>query len=492
LTSKSSYNRILKATTLFGGVQVINIITAIIRSKAMALLLGPAGFGVFGLLNSTVLFISAATNFGLGISSVKNVAEAHSTGNHDRVTLVINVLWRWTWLTGIIGVVLTILLSPVLSDLVFDDPNHTFSFVLISIVLLLMQLNVANKVILQGLQKLSLLAKASLLGNILSLFFTIPLYYFFAAKGIVPAIIITAVLAFLCSRYFAKQLDIKRIPVSRVILISEGKDMLSMGALISFGAMITIGGSFLLRIFINYIGNASEVGLYDAGYTIVNTYVSMIFIAMGTDYYPRLSAVGNDNKACKQLINQQAEVGILILAPIINLFLVFIYWVILILYSSDFLAINNMIHWAAMGMFFKVVSWSAGFVFLAKGASRIFFWNELISSIYILLLNILGYYYYGLTGLGVSFMLGFVLHAIQISIVCYHYYDFAFTDSFISVFFRQFLLSICCFLTVSFVVAPYSYLLGVLIICISIWISYRQLDSYVDIPNLLRTFNKRK
>ena len=78
---QKSYRQIFKATSLFGGVQVFKIIISIVRSKFVAVLLGPAGMGIAGLLTSTTGFVSALTNFGLGTSAVKNVAAASATGN---------------------------------------------------------------------------------------------------------------------------------------------------------------------------------------------------------------------------------------------------------------------------------------------------------------------------------------------------------------------------------------------------------------------------
>ncbi|MDP5081484.1 MAG: hypothetical protein NWP87_02425, partial [Winogradskyella sp.] len=60
--NQTSYRSIMKATSLFGGVQVFNIIIAILRSKIIAILLGPAGLGIVGLLNSTTGFVSLLTN----------------------------------------------------------------------------------------------------------------------------------------------------------------------------------------------------------------------------------------------------------------------------------------------------------------------------------------------------------------------------------------------------------------------------------------------
>ena len=70
MEQKCSYRQIVKATSLFGGVQFFQIIISVIRSKFVAILLGPAGMGVVGLLTATTGLVAGLTNFGLGTSAV--------------------------------------------------------------------------------------------------------------------------------------------------------------------------------------------------------------------------------------------------------------------------------------------------------------------------------------------------------------------------------------------------------------------------------------
>ena len=73
--SKDSYGHVLKYTGIFGGVQGLNIIIGLVRNKITALLLGPAGMGLASLLNSSVNFISQATNLGIYFSAIKQISE---------------------------------------------------------------------------------------------------------------------------------------------------------------------------------------------------------------------------------------------------------------------------------------------------------------------------------------------------------------------------------------------------------------------------------
>lgn len=490
---QTSYRQIMKATSLFGGVQVFQIIISIIRSKFVAVLLGPAGMGVVGLLTSTTGFVSALTNFGLGTSAVKNISESNATQNEQRIATVITVMRKMVWITGLLGAVLTLALSPWLSLITFGNKDYTLAFVWISITLLFNQLSSGQMVLLQGLRKLQSLAKANLFGSIVGLLITVPLYYKYGVKGIVPVIILTSLSTLFFSWYFARKVEVKSVKITKDVTITEGKEMLVMGFAISLSGLATVASAYLLRIYISRTGNIADVGLYTAGFTIIGTYVGMIFTAMGTDYYPRLSAVANDNKLCKQNMNQQAEIALLILAPILIAFLVFINWAVILLYSTQFIAVTGMVYWAALGMFFKAGSWAVAFVFLAKGASKLFFWNELIGNCYTLLFNILGYHFYGLTGLGFSFLITYIVYLIQVYIIAKIKYDFSFDKSFLVLFFIQFTLALASFVAVKFLNQPYPYVVGIFLIIISGWYSLNELEKRLALRQIVRGFlEKRK
>lgn len=486
--TQASYRQIMKATSLFGGVQVFNILISIIRSKIIAVLLGPVGMGISGLLTSTTGLITEMTNFGLGTSAVKNVAAADSGGNQGRISIVVKVLRRLVWITGLLGTIITAALSPWLSKITFGNKDYTLAFIWISITLLFQQLTSGQLVVLQGLRKLRHLAKANIAGSILGLIVSVPLYYLYKVDGIVPAIILSSAASMIISWYYSGQIKLKPVSVRSIHTLAEGKDMLKMGFMISLTGLISLGVGYLVRIFISHTGSVEQVGLYNAGFSIINTYVGLIFTAMSKDYYPRLSGVAHDNFLARTTINQQAEVAILILAPIIAVFLIFINWIVLILYSTKFISINGMVHLAALGMFFKAVSWSIAYILLAKGVSNLFFRNELIANIYLLILNILGYKFFGLVGLGLSFFIGYFLYFIQVFFVARIKYSFSLNRDFYKIFLIQFFTGILCYLVQKFIPDPFKYIIGVLLISFSFFYSYRELDRRINLRSAISVF----
>lgn len=463
---------------------MFQIIIQVIRSKFIAVLLGPAGMGIAGLLTSTTGLISSLTNFGLGTSAVKDVAAANATGNNNRIAIVVTVLRRWVWITGLLGAILTLFLSPWLSQLTFGNRDYTVAFIWLSVTLLFQQLSTGQQVLLQGMRKLQHLAKASMTGSLFGLFISVPIYYFYGIDGIVPAIILSSITTMFLSWYFASKVAIHSIEVTREQTITEGKEMLKMGFMISLSGLIGIGVAFIVRIFISHVGGVAQVGLYNAGFAIINTYVGMVFTAMSTDYYPRLAGVVNDRSKTNLAINQQAEIAILILAPILVVFLVFINWIVILLYSAKFIAVSGMIHWAALGMFFKAASWSIGFVFLAKGATKLFFVSELIANVYMLLMNIMFYKYFGLNGIGFSFMIGYILLLMQVFIIAKIKYAFAFDDVFYKIFTIQLLIGVSCFLIIKMMPFPYSYIIGTLLIIVSALYSLKELDKRIGLKSV--------
>jgi O-antigen/teichoic acid export membrane protein len=147
-----------------------------------------------------------------------------------------------------------------------------------------------------------------------------------------------------------------------------------------------------------------------------------------------------------------------------------------------------MIHWAALGMFFKATSWAINFILLAKGESRLFFWSELITCIYMFVFNILGYKFWGLEGLGISFLIGYLIYTFQVFIIAKRKYSFSFNSKFYEIFFTQLLILTMCFITIKTISKSYAYLFGIIFIIISCVISFRELDKRIGLKAVFHTF----
>ena len=159
--TKSDYRSIFKATSLFGGVKVFTILISILRSKIVAILIGTTGVGIVGLFTSGTSLIQSITQLGLSQSAVRDVSEAHASGDQARVNRIVTVLRKLVWFTGLLGMLCVIAFSPLLSKTSFGNYDYTLSFIFLSVILLFNQLNGGQHVLLQGTRRLKYLARSS-------------------------------------------------------------------------------------------------------------------------------------------------------------------------------------------------------------------------------------------------------------------------------------------------------------------------------------------
>lgn len=482
---KSTYKNILKATSILGGVQFYSIIINVMRSKVVAVLLGPTGFGILSLFTNTIGIVSQIVSFGIGTVAVKDVAVACNE-SPNKLNEVYSIVRKLVISTGILGLILTLCLGPILSKITFGNFTYTVSFMVLSICVLLGQLTIGGNVVLQGTSNVKQLAKSNAVGATIGLVISVPFYYFMGIEGIVPAMVFSALFLTVCVLYFTRKTGVQSVFVDQHICKEKSRDILKLGFIVSISSTITLVVAQIVRIFIGHYGGLSDVGFYTAGFAIINTYVGMVFTAMSSEYYPRLSIDAFDVEKSNKTINNQIEITILILGPILILLLAFINVGVQILYSVEFLIAVPMVQYATLGVFFKGLGWPIAFLFLARSDSKMFFYNEVLANVYILVFNILGYYYYGLNGLGVSFFLSYLVYFIQIIWITKIKYGFMLENSIIKFFSIQFVLGILCLINLQAFEGVLKNFIAIIFVCLSAFLSFYVLNKKLNLLKFLK------
>ncbi len=482
----------LKTTGLFGSVQIFKILVSIINSKFVAVLLGPAGMGIMGLLSSTTGIIGNIANMGLGTSAVRDVSEAYAENKKYKFNRVVSVFRRLVLFTGIFGMIICFLGSPLWSKITFGNYDYTWAFVVLSVTLLLAQISSGQGVVLQGTRSFKYLAKSGIIGSVLGLFTGIPLYFWLGIKGIVPAMMLSSITALCLTYHYSHKIKIEKISLTWKETFLEGNIMLRLGLFLALQGFLSTFCAYLVRIYISNTGSVADVGLYNSGFNIVNTYVGLVFTAMGTDYFPRLSTYSHNNKKFNNAVNQQIDLSVLLLSPMIAIFLILGELAILILYSTKFLGVSLMITLGIFGVFFKAPGWCLGFTFVAKGDTKAYFWNELASETYSLIFNILFYKLWGLNGLGLSFVVNYIIYLIQVNIVCRHRYNFRLDKKILKSFVPQVLISLIIMLIVILLPKVYRYTIGVALVALSCYLAYRGLSKQINVIGYIQNKIHRK
>lgn len=484
--SQSSYRSIFKATSLFGGVQAYQILIQIIKSKFIAVLLGPAGVGIIGLYQSGLQLVQQLTNMGLAQSAVRDVSEANGSNDNIRIATTIKVVRRLVWITGLLGLIATVVFSPLLSMSSFGNYDYTIPFIILSITLLLDQLSSGQRVVLQGMRRLKDLAKCSAYGSTFGFIVSVPLYYWFGINGIVPTLILNSICMLFLSWIYSRNIKIEQVNVTKKQTFEQGRLMLVMGISMSISGILSTGSAFIIRSFIQNLGGVDEVGLYQAGFMIMNTYVGMVMSAIATDYYPRLVAINKDNSKCREAVSQQGEIGTMILAPMLTICLVFMPFVLKILYSDQFLAANLYISWACLGMLLRFASWVVSFLFVAKAESKLFMINEISATAYTLLFSVVGYKFWGLQGIGAAFALNYLVYFIQVYLIARHRYNFRFSKDFMCCYGSQLALVTACLSVVLMLEGAAKYAIGIALIICSCYLGFKGLNQRIDLTSIVK------
>lgn len=407
----SQYRSILKSTTIFGGTQILQMIIQLIRSKFVAVLIGSAGMGLNSMYMSSLTMLITIFGLGIHISVVRDLSKANDDGDEEKFALIAKVFSRLLVFLSLLGVIFVVLASTKLSELSFGDREHTIKYIFLSLVVAFTLLQQGNNAILVGKRRIKDVAKCTLYGAIATLFTSVPFFYFFKLDGVVPGLICSTIANYLFSLYFRNRVKLALIKVTWNDIKSYGSTIVGLGFTMVIASLLGNLTVYSINIFVTRLGGLEDLGLFNAGMSLTQSIVSLVFAAMGSDYYPRLVTSSKSKELMSDTVNQQTEILVHLSVPILCIFSILSPVIISILLSEEFIAINGFIRILCFGMFFKIISYALGYVSFAKGDKVIYLFLEGgFNNVVNFLLSVGMYYYWGLTGIAYAFVLNFSLY----------------------------------------------------------------------------------
>jgi PST family polysaccharide transporter len=413
----SSHRQIFKSTALIGGTQFINMAIGIARTKALAMLLGPAGMGLAGLYITATALIGSVAGLGINTSGVRQIAEAAATHDETRIARTIITLRRISLISGLLGMALVLVFSRWLSLSTFGDDKHVMGIALMSLTLLFGGIAAGQSALLQGLRQLRALAASQIVGTLFGAVVSVALVWWLREEGIVPFLVVISAFGILLSWWYARKVKVPSVRVTWKETGKESRNLLAMGLAFTTAALIASGTAYLTRVLVKQQLGMEAVGIYSASWTLSSYYVGFVLTAMGADFLPRLTAAISDHATMNRLVNEQTEMGVLIALPGVLATLTLAPWVMKVFYSDAFVLGADVVRWQILGVFLRVVSWPLGFVLIAKGKSLLYILTELLSGVVTVGLIVLCTKLWKLEGVGVSFALLYVFYTLLLVMV---------------------------------------------------------------------------
>ncbi len=423
-----SYRHVLKYTGLFGSVQVLIILIGLVRNKAMAVLLGVSGMGFASLMTSMQNFASQCTNLGISFGAVPRLSEYYEQDDQQRLHYYIMVIRLWSLIAAILGLLFCLAISPFVDRWSFTWGDHTLHYAILGVSVAMIALSGGETAILKATRRLGILARIQVYTAIASVVLSLPLYYFWHHTGIVPAILLIAFATMITTIIYSYRCYPFRLTF-RKSLLSDGASMIHLGVAFVLAAAIGSASEMFIRSFLNVEGGMEDVGLYNSAYMITITYAGMVFSAMETDYFPRLSAVAKDIAATNETVNKQMEVSLLLLSPMLVALLMVLPILIPLLLSNDFLPVVAMAQVSVLAMYFKVLTMPVAYITLARSRSMAFLFLETSYFVVLVVAVVLGFRHWGIHGTGIAIVVAHACEYVIIWTFAYHQYGYRTTGS---------------------------------------------------------------
>lgn len=427
----SSYKTILKTTGLFASLRILSILVNIATSKLIAIFTGVSGIGVYGIYMSALSLITTIADLGVSKSSVRSIAVADSTNSKDEIEKTISIVSKLIYITGALGSIITILFCFQISIWSFGNSSYWISFVFLGICIFFTVVKNGHSAILQGLRHYNLITKSTIYSSIISLAFSFPIIYFFKEKSIIYVILASSIISFIVTKIYLKEIKYNLSDKKVKLTTQNSKDIIRLGLSMMLVSFLVAFSGYVIRAYISNSGSIKDLGYFQAGFQIISGYFGIIFTSMTTDYFPRIAAIQDDNQKLTEEVNKQATITLLLLCPLVVILPFIMPYAVNILYTEGFEATIDYVNIALFGVIFQAGSQTMGMILLAKNNAKVFTVSVFLFQLLFLIFNILGFKYFGILGLGITFSFNMLIYLISIQIINYTIYKISFDKDFL-------------------------------------------------------------
>lgn len=404
-----SKKQILKSSAIVGGASFITILIGLVKVKVLAVLLGPTGIGLMGIL--TTIMGTGATFFGMGLGTSGVRELALNNESTEKLGLVRKALFSANVILGLLATLTIFLFKERLSEWFFQSPDYQYAISIIAVGVFFSLISGSQTALLQGLRKITDLAKVKVIGAFTATFIGLLFIWILGESGVPFFVISVPLVTCLIAFYFCLKLP-KTTSSSIAIkqLSIQWRSMFTLGFAFMLTGLMGTGSQLIVRSILNQKLNIESVGYFQAAWQISMTYITFVLGAMAADYYPRLTQSIHNKSEANRLVNEQTEIAIILAAPVLLAMLAFAPLVIKLLYSSEFTLSIEILQWQILGDVLKVISWPLGFIILAKGYSKLFFFTELLWNATYILIVYLGFDLFGIAITGYAFAVSYLIY----------------------------------------------------------------------------------
>jgi antigen flippase len=408
-----SFSRILRSSAIMGGASVVVMATGLLRGKVVAHVLGPAGVGMMGVLNQLITMLTQILGFGIGTSTVRHVAGLEGESRDIQERLV----YHFAVKLALLGAAVAVLIAIPICWATFGTLQNLSFVMAASLAVPFAIVAAALSSILQARGHIPTIARTQIASALLTFVLGVPMIWYGGMWGLVAALVIATAGPLLV---VGRVIRIRFNGIGETFTTSKGTTALvRMGIALIGTVVVSQVSAYLTRLAVVHQLGLEQAGFYQAAFSIAGTIPAFVFVAMGTDFYPRVAAA-KDEADSLAVTDRQIKAGVVLATPCFAGLVLFGGWLLRLFYSAEFIQAMDLLRLMTWGVACRLVSWPLGYWLMARATPRELFWLEGIGSILVAGLTFLLVPLLGLMGAGVAFLAGSILYGVIVALFVRH------------------------------------------------------------------------
>ena len=414
-------NKMLVSLAANGVATVIKSVTGLLMTKIIAVFVGPAGIALVGQLFNFITMTSVMATGGISSGIIKYVAEYRS----DKKTLK-NTVDNALFIIAVCSIVLTFIIMffyRKIALILFQSEQYSSIIIFYSIVLCLSSLATFFISVINGYKDIRSYVTIGIISNLVGFVVSSFLVVLFRVYGALLALAIGSIPTLIVSIFFLKRFDwfnIKQFSI-RSVNKKEIYKYLKYSGMTLVAACAVPLAQITIRNHIMTTLSCEVAGYWQALLKLSDAYLVIITSSFAVYYLPRLSEIQNVDELKKEVI---ASYKIIIPVIILICFFIYIfrYYIIIILYSKQFLVMKDLIPIQLIGDFFKITSWVLAYIMIARAMIWTFILSEIFFNALYALLAVFLIGKYQIPGVLYAYVINYILYLLVMIIVFWRQY----------------------------------------------------------------------
>ncbi len=397
------------------------MLTLLGLNKILAVYVGPTGYAALGQFQNAMQMITTLASGAINTGVTKYTAEYHEDEERQRA------VWQTAGTIALVGSVSLSLLvfafRAQLAQWFLSDVSLAPVFGWFAATLVLFVFNTLLLAILNGKKDIHRYVVANIAGSVFALLVTSAMVMQWGLMGALVGFAVYQSLAF----FVTLALCVKT-PWFRLSHLfgrmdkAVAKNLAKYTAMALTSAAVVPLSHMLIRNHLGQVLGWDTAGYWEAMWRLSGAYLLLVSSTLSVYYLPRLSELKTSAEIRAEIFS-----GLYVILPVAMLCSLVVYvlrdLLIRVLFSPEFLPMEELFFWQLIGDVIKIGSWLFAFVMLAKSMAFVYVITEVVSCLSFYILTVILVDKIGFVGVSIAHVINYIFFLFIVSFVVYRKLD---------------------------------------------------------------------